>query len=178
MPTTEKSRNRDINLTSSEKLIAGAKTCLLEDGAAHTSLKTIAARAGVNHGLIHRYFGSKEDLMIAVHDDIEFDLPVLGLKDRSEDADRIMAVIFKDQRISIELLSLSYQMPKLKQAMLRRSRKVIRRYSEQVPNMSQIDLISLGAEILGLAVYHALDPKMPIKKAVECMLDRYADYSD
>jgi AcrR family transcriptional regulator len=38
---------------------------LAERSAADISVRDAAARAGVNHGLVHRYFGSKDDLVRA-----------------------------------------------------------------------------------------------------------------
>lgn len=43
-------------------LIASAAALFAERGVSGVSLREIAARAGVNHGLIHRHFGSKENL--------------------------------------------------------------------------------------------------------------------
>ncbi|MGH8979358.1 MAG: TetR/AcrR family transcriptional regulator, partial [Acidimicrobiia bacterium] len=37
-------------------------------GPSHVSVRQIAARAGVNHGLVHYYFGSKDALLAAVLD--------------------------------------------------------------------------------------------------------------
>jgi len=178
LPRQPSASRRSLELSTPEKLVKAAREGLLEDGAAHTSIKTIAARAGVNHGLIHRHFGSKEALMVAVHADIDYDMPKLKLKNAKADAKGIMQVIFKDQRVSIELLSLSYQMPLLKEAMVRRTRKVLRRYSDQQGELSAVDVLSIGAEIMGLAVYQATDPGMPVLDALTAMLHRYYDYDE
>jgi AcrR family transcriptional regulator len=167
----------DLEFSSAERLVEAARLCLLEDGAAHTSLKTIAARAGVNHGLIHRYFGSKEALMIAVLEDMDHDLPPLGLADAKSDAAFIVEKIFKNQRVSIELLSLSYQMPALRQAFVRKTRKTLRRYTEQTPKLGAKGALRLGSTLLGLAVYHAVDPKLPVQDVLERALDDLGLYS-
>ena len=49
-----------------QKLINAARVCLIDKGHAHCSVKVIAAEAGVNHGLVHHYFGSKEGLYAAL----------------------------------------------------------------------------------------------------------------
>ncbi|WP_131725063.1 helix-turn-helix domain-containing protein, partial [Mycobacteroides abscessus] len=36
-----------------------------EKGPAATSIREVATRAGVNHGLVHRHFGSKRQLLAA-----------------------------------------------------------------------------------------------------------------
>jgi TetR/AcrR family transcriptional regulator, repressor for neighboring sulfatase len=47
-------------------LIEAAITLFAERGPAVVSVREIAKRAGVNHGLVHRHFGSKEGLLAAV----------------------------------------------------------------------------------------------------------------
>ena len=47
-------------------LLNAAATCFAERGIASTSIRDIAALAQVNHGLIHRHFGSKEGLLMTL----------------------------------------------------------------------------------------------------------------
>ena len=51
-----------------EAVLDAAAALFAEKGPAATSLREIATTAGVNHGLIHRHFGSKRRLVRAVHD--------------------------------------------------------------------------------------------------------------
>lgn len=51
--------------TAEEKLITAAGDLLAEVGPRAASVRSIAARAGVNHGLVHHYFGSKDALLRA-----------------------------------------------------------------------------------------------------------------
>lgn len=46
-----------------EDLLAGAKRCLIERGWARTTVRDIAATAGVNHAAIGYHFGSREALL-------------------------------------------------------------------------------------------------------------------
>lgn len=55
-------RNR---LDAEERLISAAADLLGEVGPQALSLRTVADRAGVNHGLIHHYFGGKSGLLRA-----------------------------------------------------------------------------------------------------------------
>jgi AcrR family transcriptional regulator len=48
-----------------ERIIAGAYRTLIQQGYEATSVKDIAQEAGVPAGLIHYYFTSKEDLLVA-----------------------------------------------------------------------------------------------------------------
>jgi TetR/AcrR family transcriptional regulator, repressor for neighboring sulfatase len=49
-------------------LLDAAEAELAEAGVAAASVRRIARRAGVNHGLVHRHFGSKDGLVAAVLD--------------------------------------------------------------------------------------------------------------
>jgi len=55
-----------MSLDTRKKLLEGAKKCLVQEGFRKTSVKAIARYAGVNHGLVHHYFGSKEELLAAL----------------------------------------------------------------------------------------------------------------
>jgi AcrR family transcriptional regulator len=46
-----------------ERLVEAVVRLLARRSVADLSVKEIAAEAGVNHGLVHRYFGSKENLV-------------------------------------------------------------------------------------------------------------------
>ncbi|GAC1518673.1 MAG: hypothetical protein NVS2B16_24240 [Chloroflexota bacterium] len=54
---------------TSTRILRAAFRRLLEDGYAGLSTREIAAEAGVNHALIHYYFGTKDRLVIAALDD-------------------------------------------------------------------------------------------------------------
>src|SRR5437762_7377291 len=45
------------------RLVAAAATLFAEDGPDGVSLRQVAAKAGVNYGLIHQYVGTKDDLL-------------------------------------------------------------------------------------------------------------------
>lgn len=51
-----------------EKIVAGAYRALIRDGYANTTVKDIAGEAGVAPGLVHYYFATKEDLLVAAID--------------------------------------------------------------------------------------------------------------
>jgi AcrR family transcriptional regulator len=65
------SRRADAPLGRDEVVAAvleSAADLFAERGPAATSIRDIAARSSVNHGLIHRHFGSKDNLVGAVLD--------------------------------------------------------------------------------------------------------------
>ncbi|MGY9071397.1 MAG: TetR/AcrR family transcriptional regulator [Acidimicrobiales bacterium] len=53
------------------RALLDATTALIVEKGLSMSVREIASRAGVNHGLIHTYFGTKENLLTAAFDDIQ-----------------------------------------------------------------------------------------------------------
>jgi AcrR family transcriptional regulator len=51
---------------ATEALLAAAEALLVEVGHAGITVRKLAERAGVNHGLVHYYFGSMQDLLLRV----------------------------------------------------------------------------------------------------------------
>jgi AcrR family transcriptional regulator len=61
--TEESPSTREENVTA---LMDAAERILVRDGAAGTTTRSVAAEAGLNHGLVHYYFGSMEELLLQV----------------------------------------------------------------------------------------------------------------
>ena len=51
---------------ATEALLTAAEALLVEVGYAGITVRRLAERAGVNHGLVHYYFGSMQDLLLQV----------------------------------------------------------------------------------------------------------------
>lgn len=51
-------------------VLDAASELFAEQGPAATSIREVAGRSGVNHGLVYRHFGTKEDLVAAVLDHV------------------------------------------------------------------------------------------------------------
>jgi AcrR family transcriptional regulator len=52
--------------TATSALLDAAERLLIEAGYAELTTRRVAAEAGVNHGLVHYYFGSMEELLLQV----------------------------------------------------------------------------------------------------------------
>jgi TetR/AcrR family transcriptional regulator len=70
-PVKERSRGRPANIKSGElqqQLLDTAEFLFADQGFAATSIRELAEHANVNPALVHYYFGTKKDLLIAVMD--------------------------------------------------------------------------------------------------------------
>lgn len=63
-------RDPDEIVDRRAQMIEAAATVLAREGYESTSMKEIAAEAGVSSGLLHYYFGTKEELLAAVVSDL------------------------------------------------------------------------------------------------------------
>lgn len=73
----------------SKQLVSAARTVLCRDGVSRTSLRMIAAEAGVPLGTLQHVFPSKEQLLRAVIEDVVDD--IAGVLKRSAEVDRGLA---------------------------------------------------------------------------------------
>ena len=51
-------------------VLDAASELFAQQGPAATSIREVAGRSGVNHGLVYRHFGTKEELVAAVLDHV------------------------------------------------------------------------------------------------------------
>ena len=61
----ERTGRRPGPSTTREEILAAARSSFAELGYDRTSVRGIAARAGVDPALVHRFYGSKDDLLVA-----------------------------------------------------------------------------------------------------------------
>ena len=61
---TEPARQTTARVAAEEALLDAAERLLVDVGAAGLSTRRIAEEAGANHGLVHYYFGSNENLLV------------------------------------------------------------------------------------------------------------------
>lgn len=61
---------RPAGRAAAMRALIDATTELIVEKGLSMSVREIAARAGVNHGLVHSYFGTKQELLLAAFDDI------------------------------------------------------------------------------------------------------------
>jgi AcrR family transcriptional regulator len=165
-------------MSARERLLDAARQCLLERGHQASSVKAIAERAGVNHGLVHHYFGSKERLWMEVvrreGERLRAALPTAraGAVERFyvpellRHPDRL--------RLLMEFLPLANASGGVA-AVLREHLKLTRALVQQ--NFGLPDEITttwvLGA-FFGMAIQGRLDPDLPVEQAAERLLERLA----
>lgn len=160
--------------TSRGRLLRAARTCLLKHGHGACSVKTIAAEAGVNHGLVHHYFGSKEGLWAeVVKGEAE------GIRTSlAGHPGTFMEGFFGPQllrhpermRLAVEFLGLARALPQVREALrehFRINREVLRRH---LGIEREATAVLVLAALFGLVVHGGLDPELPLEEAAQELL--------
>jgi len=176
-----------------QKIMDGARKSLIKEGHRRSTIKVIADYAGVNHGLVHHYFGSKEELMVAlIQHQSQQVLPVLFRDhpdwleellqehrpkdlvkmnqeqlDQFMDAgmDRFFSVYDDFDKILSEFLAMSAEMPKVANK-LREVLRKRRKFLGLIFNNNNPGFTTLLlASLTGLLLHYRLDPKIAIKEA-------------
>jgi len=166
------------------RLIQGARRWLIENGHQEFSVRKAARCAGINHGMVHHLFGSKEKLVLAVLEQ-ELGKHVDNMEDRPGGVDTIMNeeeagqrkrmltehLVNDDDHLVLlrEMLSLAEEMPAVKTMLvehlrLRREQIAVRMGSRD-PGAATL----LLAAIMGLHFLRVIDPELPVGAAVDSL---------
>ena len=176
-----------------QKILDGVRKSLIKEGQRRSTIKVIADYAGVNHGLVHHYFGSKEELMVALiqhqsqqvlplifRDHPEWlvelqqgrrpkDLLKMNQKQLGElmrtGMDRFFSVYDDFDKILSEFMAMSAEMPKVagKLRGVLRKRRKLLGLIFDDNNPGFATLMM--ASLTGLLLHYRLDPKIAIKEA-------------
>lgn len=163
-----------------EKLLVATKQMLLEKGHSKTTVKEIAREAGVNHGLVHHYFHSKEQLFaeLLTREFNVFDEGLEALTDVKDAMKYLSIHLFPNIKLYVEFHSLAQEMPTVKKLLaqsLRKRRKVTaKKFGFKDELMNSV----LLAAFTGLVLHSSLDKSFPLKKTTERLLEMYNELSD
>ncbi|HMR76762.1 MAG TPA: TetR family transcriptional regulator [Polyangiaceae bacterium] len=148
------------------QLLSATITVLAKCGPAEASIKRIAEEAGVNHGLVHHYFGSKQRLLIEALDALDESLTeqVADIGSKNEAAVFVRTRFLEDPvitRVLAALITLSVESPELRTALHlrleRRARAVANLLNVSVEQAHALIAASLGAAELS-RVHPEIDP--------------------
>ena len=176
-----------------QKILDGARKSLIKEGHRRSTIKVIAEYAGVNHGLVHHYFGSKEELMVALiqhqsqqvlpvifRDHPEWlvelqqgrrpkDLAKMNQKQLGElmrtGMDRFFYVYDDFDKILSEFMAMSAEMPKVAGKLRVVLRKRRKLLGLIFDNINPGFATLMMASLTGLLLHYRLDPKIAIKEA-------------
>jgi len=166
-----------IALNTKEKLLLATRKCLLEKGHAATTIKEIAKEAGVNHGLVHHYFGSKENLFVSIllQEKEIYDKKLQTIEDEESLIDFLVETLFQNSRLHAEFNAMAQQMPlikkTLKEILDQRKDEILHSLDVQDEAIALLILDAVG----GLALHSSIDKSLPVK---EILLKLFRTFTD
>ena len=144
----------------SAAVLAAAAELFAERGPSATSIRDVAARAKVNHGLVHRHFGSKEKLVGAVLDHLAAELNTL-LDAGAPEAD-IDRALDRQARVRLRQGDISQLDARLAEAELQRSEAAARlAQAERARSTAQLQRLYPGLPEPRWPQGEALPPPLP-----------------
>ncbi len=161
---------------SREKLLMATRQILLEKGHQYATIKEIARIAGVNHGLVHHYFKSKEQLFIELLKETQsYLMPyklVENIRDREWVIEEMMTNFFPNTRIHIEFHAMASIMPQVREALTEMLHNQVRVFFEKFPELSEAGARTIIASMTGFVFHYNLDHDMPLREMVEIIYDQ------
>ncbi len=169
-----------------KKLLEGARECLVQEGFRKTTVKSIAQYAGVNHGLVHHYFGSKEELLAALVENVAKGegTPMSSISTLVEhpagdvyamSSAEIQSFALKKlvphmtsdyNKFVMEFLVMSEEMP----SVAKQTQKLLNRRREWFGHLLGIQdpglLLLVSGALMGLMLQYKLDPTVDLERAV------------
>jgi len=167
------------------KILQAAFTVLSRQGYANTSIKNIAEEAGVAQGLVHYYFKSKQQLVLAVAAEV---CQQMGTKELGGEAGALAAFEeFKamlrsardTQKLYVELIGVGLHDPEIGAGIrdfVRDDRGHVEAIARQVLAEREADPTpargiagAVWAAILGIMVQSLVDPEFDAEEAVDAL---------
>ncbi len=159
-------RKRPGRSTNSERILDSAQELFAKHGPAAVTVRQVAEKAGVTHALVHKYFGSKDDLIKAVVDRVDVQRAATAMASASlrdvyqELLPRVMAqrdhsmMLVRSAMEGTEYVSLAERI-RTTSAMVALARKTAASGAQPSPPPSDIDprvlVCAISAMILGWA---------------------------
>jgi len=168
-------------MKTKEKILVGAKQYLLAHGQAGFTIRAVALEAGVNKGLVHHYFGSKENLVLELIDYVAafpFELlkQVIAEKTHDEVKEVIIELILKNTdlvNMIFEFLYFARHSEKIKDKL----RLVAKERRELVATYFGIEDLqekyTLNAGIFGIVFFSRLEEDIDIGLALNKFFHRF-----
>lgn len=164
-------------MSTRERLIAAARRCLLQHGHHGCSVKRIAAAAEANQGLVHHYFGSKEELLVTVLEreveTVRDAMPPPGSADFMGRFARPMLLAHPD-RVALlgEFLALSRESPRIAEGLADVLRTMRSHVVQRLGVDGEVLAALLQSAMLGLGLVSRVDPTLPADAAAELLFSR------
>ncbi|MDT8447182.1 MAG: TetR/AcrR family transcriptional regulator [bacterium] len=147
-------------MDAKQKILSALKEILLTEGHHAVSVRKVAAAAGVNHGLVHHYFGSKEKMLCAAIEDLAHrkfsqfarDVANSTAEDLSGALSKILITDVEFSRLLNEFVVLAADLPLLRKALAKtvESRRdlLMKLFNFDLPEATAFQAALIGAQFI------------------------------
>ena len=164
-------------MSSREKLIEATRRAILHQGHGSVTVKSIAKEAGLNHGLIHHYFGSKENLFVEVIRDIDRVFREgLAAQTSKGDLTGFISKKFLGQDESmglvVEFMAMARTMPEVKKAVaqvIQHRKAYFAKFLQLEEHQAHLFMTSILGSVLLKNVGEPVDVERILKKLLESL---------
>lgn len=171
----------DKPMKTKDRILQGAKQYLAEHGLAGFTVRSVAKEAGVNQGLVHHYFGSKENLVLELIDHV-VEAPFEQVKKTALDksTEEIRTIILKYLlqnneliNLMIEFIYLAQHSPVIREK-IKQIMKVRREFFTGLLGIeNEEDRYAFNAGIFGIIFVHRIDGKVDVNTAIRKLFERF-----
>ena len=172
--------NETANLNTKAKILEGVRSHLTKSGGQNFSARSVAKEAGVNHGLIHHYFGSKENLILAFIDyygqqiESAVEKRTQELKCKSELA-VVLKEIMLDQSVPpvvTELLSMGRDSALIQERLKKLIHQRIELMEQLLESDDRRDAVMIVGLVIGLVVLSRVDADLEGEQAIKRLIEK------
>lgn len=176
--------DRSTKTDARERILQAAFTVLSRQGYEKTSIKDIAEEAGVAQGLVHYYYKSKQQLVLAVLefvcDKVEHELEgEAGVLQAFEQTKQMLKDSHDSNALYIQLIGVSLHDPVIQEGVrnyIRMSRSGIEDQAREVLKERQLDPAPargiagvVWAAVLGIMIQGLVDPEFNADEAIDTL---------
>ncbi len=168
-------------MKTKEKILVGARNYLLKQGQAGFTVRSVAKESDVNQGLVHHYFGSKENLVLELIDYVAVEPFELAKKmavgkTKAEIKTIILKVLLKNSdlmNLLIEFIYFAQHSPVIK----KKVKKIMEERREFITNALDIteetEKFAFNAAIFGTIFVNRIDDRINVETSIKKLFERF-----
>lgn len=168
-------------MKTKEKILLSAKNYLLKSGEAGFTVRSIAAEAEVNQGLIHHYFGSKENLILELIDYV-FAAPFEEVKRQTskeknkEIKDVVLDVVLHNKEL-MKLIIKFINFAQYSELVRNKMKNIIAERRDYVTSLVGIEdrdtKILVTSSVLGIILLSQIDDAIDIERGFKYLFNQF-----
>jgi AcrR family transcriptional regulator len=168
-------------MNTKDKILEGAKSYLLKHGQVGFTVRSVATEAGVNQGLVHHYFGSKENLVLELIDSVvtkpfAIAKELIAGQPKSEIRNVILNVLLRNNELInllIEFIYFAQHSPAIKSKIKLVMQERREYFANALGIKDESDKYAFNAGLFGIILVNRIDEKNDIETSISKLFERF-----